>query len=865
MARRASPRARARRAHECLLAAAVALAALAPAANGQGAATNASRANGNAAAPANVNAAPAAPEAPPAPAAVPVPDVVARAEEVTTTLREIEADLASDRATSVVERELPELAREIDARLSETAPVLEARPSLDTLRDLESGWRTLTGRLPEWRRGLTSRATQLEDQLAQLGRLEETWSLTLEQARASEAPEAVSERAAATLAAIRRTRALAQRSREVVLTLQDRVSEQQQRVTDALERLSAAREATVNLLFARDSPPLWRADIRERSGGALAAQFRASIAEQLGAVREFAARNVDRIPIQVGLFLLAFALLRYSRGRVRKWAEAEPSLRPAAIIFALPVSTALVIAVFASGWLYAQIPRALSVILGAAVLFPTVRILRRLFERPLYPALNALVTFYVTDRVRELAQPLPPVARILFLVEMLGGVVFLLWVVRSARQAEGAPGRTPRAVLRVAGVAARVALVAFAVAAVANVLGYVSLSRLLGDGTLGSAYAAVVIYAAVRIVDGLVSFALRVRPLSLLGGVRRHRGLVGRRVRRLFRLLAAFLWVLATLDLFAVRAPLFDVVRRAFTAELAVGAVRISLTDVLAFGLTIWAAFLLSRFVRFILEEDVYPRVELGRGLPYAISTVLNYAILLFGFLLAIGATGVDMDRFTILASAFGVGLGFGLQNVVNNFVSGLILLFERPVKVGDVVNLGTLGGEVRRIGIRASVVRTWDRAEVIVPNGNFISEPVVNWTLTDRERGIEVVVGVAYGNDPGQVVALLTGVIHGHPKVLPEPEPHVLFEGFGDSALNFKVRGWTAEPDWVKVRSDLGIQVYAALRDAGIEIPFPQRDLHVRSVTIEQGSGVSGQGLGEGGQGTEAGDQETVDSRQSA
>jgi potassium efflux system protein len=203
--------------------------------------------------------------------------------------------------------------------------------------------------------------------------------------------------------------------------------------------------------------------------------------------------------------------------------------------------------------------------------------------------------------------------------------------------------------------------------------------------------------------------------------------------------------------------------------------------------------------------------------------------VLLVGFLLALGALGLDFTRITILAGAIGVGVGFGLQNVVNNFVSGLILLFERPIQVGDSVQMGQLLGEVRRIGIRSSTVRTFDGAEVIVPNASLVSDQVTNWTLSDRMRRIDLAVGVAYGSDPQEVVARLREAARASAGVLSEPAPQVLFVGFGDSSLDFQVRVWTARyEEWLQTRSELGIAILTALHDAGITIPFPQRDLHL-------------------------------------
>ncbi|MGH7287545.1 MAG: mechanosensitive ion channel family protein, partial [Myxococcota bacterium] len=171
-----------------------------------------------------------------------------------------------------------------------------------------------------------------------------------------------------------------------------------------------------------------------------------------------------------------------------------------------------------------------------------------------------------------------------------------------------------------------------------------------------------------------------------------------------------------------------------------------------------------------------------------------------------------------------------GLQNVVNNFVSGLILLYERPVQIGDVVEVGNVTGEVRRIGIRSSTIRTPQGADVIVPNGNLISDRVVNWTFSDRRRRIEVKVGVAYGNDPERVLTLLVGVAKGHPDVLDDPAPQAVFAGFGESSLGFELQAWCYLDNAGSTQSDLAIGVSRALDEAGIEIPFPQRELRLRS-----------------------------------
>jgi small-conductance mechanosensitive channel len=268
---------------------------------------------------------------------------------------------------------------------------------------------------------------------------------------------------------------------------------------------------------------------------------------------------------------------------------------------------------------------------------------------------------------------------------------------------------------------------------------------------------------------------------------------------------------------------------RALATELRGGALAVSLGDVLAFVLTIGAAFVLSSLIHFVLEEDVYPRLNLGRGLPNALSSLLHYALLLVGFLLALAVLGVDFTKVTILMGAFGVGIGFGLQGIVNNFVSGLVVLFERRIEVGDVVQVGQVQGRLAGLGARACTVRTWEGADVIVPNASLVSENVTNWTLSDRSRRVDVPVGVAYGTSPEKVIELMLRVARAHSLVRSQPEPMALFMGFGDSALQFELRVWAQFDRWLQVRSELSVDLYAALGEAGIEIPFPQREVRLR------------------------------------
>jgi potassium-dependent mechanosensitive channel len=308
--------------------------------------------------------------------------------------------------------------------------------------------------------------------------------------------------------------------------------------------------------------------------------------------------------------------------------------------------------------------------------------------------------------------------------------------------------------------------------------------------------------------------------LSTLSTVSRHRALLRYRTRRILQVLAGALWILVTLQGLSLREPLLDISQQFLNAQLVVGSMSTSPGDILAFGLTVGSAFLVSRFVRFLLDEDIYPRVHLKRGLSYAISNTLHYLILIVGFFVGVAALGFDMTRVTILAGAFSVGVGFGLQNIFNNFISGLILLFERPINIGDVVQIEDASGVVERIGIRASIIRTTNGSEIIMPNGKLISERLINWTLSTRQHGIELPIAVAQDADPAHVIALLERTAAAQPFINGDPPPQALVVKLGPDSIGFELQAWTDRSEqWMQIRSELAIAISSVLAREKIAI----------------------------------------------
>ena len=240
-----------------------------------------------------------------------------------------------------------------------------------------------------------------------------------------------------------------------------------------------------------------------------------------------------------------------------------------------------------------------------------------------------------------------------------------------------------------------------------------------------------------------------------------------------------------------------------------------------------------SSWLKHKLEGKWLVSAELGPSASETLVTIFGYVCFTLAVIIGLSVAGVNFSGLAIIAGALSVGIGFGLQNIVNNFVSGLILLFERPIKRGDWIIVGNTEGYVNKISVRSTIIQTFDRSDVIVPNSELISNQVTNWMLSDISGRVVVSVGVAYGSDTGLVKKLMLEVANSHPRVVTDgsvPKPKVLFMEFGDSSLNFDLRCFIRNIDYrLTTKSDLNFAIDAIFRKHGVEIPFPQRDVHVR------------------------------------
>jgi len=279
---------------------------------------------------------------------------------------------------------------------------------------------------------------------------------------------------------------------------------------------------------------------------------------------------------------------------------------------------------------------------------------------------------------------------------------------------------------------------------------------------------------------------------------------------------------------------LFNQLRSFIDATLTVGYLKLSIKGIMVAAFILYMTRLLVHIGQSLLNEKVLDKKTLEPGLKDSILTIISYLAWGLGLIFALGILGVNATSLAVIFGALSIGIGFGLQNIFNNFISGLILLFERPIQVGDVVEVAGLWAEVKKINVRATLVQTFDNASVIIPNSEFISQQVTNWSYKDKRMRRNVEVGVAYGSDIDLVQKTLFEIAEKHRKVLKYPRPDVLFIDHADSALIFRLRIWFHVDDYWTVPSQIRSDIDRRFRELAIEIAFPQRDLHIRTLPRE-------------------------------
>jgi small-conductance mechanosensitive channel len=523
--------------------------------------------------------------------------------------------------------------------------------------------------------------------------------------------------------------------------------------------------------------------------------------------------------VQLALTTLLAGFLLHKRRRVTVAAEWR-------FILLHPLATAIFVAAITCGPLYATPPALWRWFITLLAALSSAVLISGLMEDPRKKLLIHILAgvFVLTLGLQIIALPLPLYRLYLTLLSLLG-IPFLLTLAARHRKF---PGR--RNDLFILGL--RLGAVVLFCSFVAQWAGYSTLSSRLVESSLKTVFLGLFTWMTLHLAHGCFQYLLnhpllRNRQFIVMFGAELEAHL-----RKLLRAVILGYAAFYLLEIWGVFPDTGQAWQAFLQMSFTLGEKTISMYLVLLAALTLYVAIQGAWILGALLETEFFPLRSADHGVRDSILKLMHYGVITLGFLLALSLLGFELKNFVVLAGALGIGIGFGLQHIVNNFVSGLVLLFERPVKVGDMIMIEAEWCTVRKIGLRATTVETFDQSEIIVPNSDLISQKVTNWTLSSEQSRVVVQVGVAYGTDVQQVLEILTECASQHPKVLGDPPPSPLLVEFGPSAMNFELRAWVEKASHrLQVRSELLMAIDIKFRLQGVEIPFAQHDLHLRSI----------------------------------
>ncbi len=760
----------------------------------------------------------------------PIPLATLSAEQLKTheLIRDQEIWAQSD--TSVAEIK-PLFATE-KARLSTSITEMDTRrlADMDTtdLKEFRERWETAIGTMNGWAAELERTVASREKDLKHLLKEREVWNLSLENAVIQDVPHEVTRSVQSILDRVIEAEETSRRQRNEALLLLTGISEIRTDVTEHLEEISDELTRRRNNNLKAEQIPLWLAAKNPNIDRFVLNQTFNKIKRNRIEVFEYVRDQPRAVAFHVLLGLAILTLLLLIKAfPILRTGDDQQALDILSTMTRRPLATAILLSGVLTEPLHPQAPEAWLKYMTILLALALVRLLPGLLHRSLRAAPTILAGLFILHRVSITVPSGNLVNKLLLLSLTIATTTAMFWGAKALGRVRLA---SPSGWLHLAHIATGAGTVLGAFSIVLSIVGETGWAFHLSEGILTSAFSAMLLWAAVLLFRAFTIVLLNTNAARNLQMVLREGQSICSGCMKVYLWAAALAWGYYTLRGFGWLTSFLTFLHRLLHWEMEFGNITLTPMNFLYFFFAIWVSLQISKLLRFILEKDVIPRTSLPRGVPETISKAVHYTTLLGGVFIALSAIGIDGSSLALILGALGFGISFGLQNVVNNFVSGLILLFERPIRVGDKVQIGEMDGVVGEIGIRATTVHTWDGADVIVPNANLISDDIINWTFSDHKRRIEVNVGVAYGVDPETVLALLPSLATAHPEVLPNPEPVALFRGFGDSSLDFSLRCWTtaAAPN---IQSDIGISVHRALVDAGIEIPFPQQDLHLKSV----------------------------------
>ena len=765
------------------------------------------------------------------PEAIPVIDVIQKIEEENEKTKLTEKKIKPKKSVLEIDSLLPPYSVFLDEQKIKSRAFVKANPNRQKVDNLIAKWVGFHDHLNSWESTINNYEEKNAILIKTISFDEVTWDLTYQNAKEEKVPAEVLNSINNTWAAIKKNKKAIINENNYFLKLESRINKQKIIVAGVIDDLNTLKNSEVYDLFYLRHPTLWNTSFRSLEDKSGEDGGMKTISKNVAGTLSFLKNNENNFYLYflvVGLIVLLFVFLKKTYIKY-EFNEENASLQKAKdVILNHSISGSIFLSLVIANQFFKSKPMLFANILLLLILIASIPLVQPYIYNRFKKLIYFLVLFFILDSAKTYIWFTSGQYRVYLLIEALLVItVLFIFTHPYLKTRKMKIGKFGLLLIRMTPVMYLLSIVSI----VSNVLGYTNLTDLTLKITTQSAEIAVVFYGllllAFGISTGLLHYHFSIKD-SYSDAVKLKTQL---KVMQIIRFVAFVSWFIFFLKMVDLYKPIIEWLTEKLTEPYIMGSITFTIGAIVSFILILTVSYLITSFISFLIDGGSLKALKLPKGVPAAISMVIRYFIIAFGFVLALSALGMDFSKFNLMAGALGIGIGFGLQNIVSNFISGIILVFERPILVGDTVEVNNLLGTVSNIGVRASNIRTFDGAEVVVPNNNLIANDLINWTLSDNVKRIEILIGTTYSSDPNEILKVLTEVAINCKYALKSPPPKALFSEFGESSLNFRLLFWVHYEVGLQAKSDVSIDVYNKFKELGIEIPFPQRDIYIKDL----------------------------------
>ena len=761
------------------------------------------------------------------PIAIPTINIIEEIEIATEKIKDIKRRTQQKTSIKKIDSIYPTYKTLLSKKRLKAQKYITSGPNKQKVNNLLHEWNRYYDYLKSWESTSNNQLEKNSLILKDVAFDKKTWELTLEDAKNQNVPAPIIKSISAVQDDFEDVKIAIKNQNNKNLVLESKINYLLFATTDVIEKIENLKNTEAYDIFYKRHNVLWDIPFKKTNS----TQSNLEEKAYFGNISLTYLETFKKVFI---LFILLTIALHYFIKYLKKgfdkyqFSDIDSNLKTASIIYNQSKLVTVFIGLIVAKILFSNLPDLITDFIILLILLSTIPIIRPYLSGKFQHIVYVVILFFILDSAKTFIWFEAYQYRIYLLAEALLVIASIYYFTQPYRKIKTL---TKTKLSHFLVKFTPVYYVLIIVSILSNIFGYTNLSDISLKIFTQGVVLSVIFFGILKVFEASANAILHRHYNAKASFNTEEKNIVDKKIIQYVRISIFIVWLVLFLQILDQLKPILDFVSDILSEPYSIGSITLTIGSIVTFLMILIGSFLITKLISFTLDEGdkTLKFLHLPKGIPRAISVILRYLILAFGVVFAVSSLGIDLTEFNLMAGALGLGIGFGLQNVISNFVSGLILIFERPILPGDTVEVNNLMGTVNKIGVRSSKVSTFDGADVVVPNNNLVSNDLINWTLSTNLKRTEILVGVSYDSDPNEVLNILLECASDYDDIVKDPAPNALFSDFGDNSLNFRLRFWTHFSISLQAKSDISITIYNKFKEHNIEIPFPQQDVYIK------------------------------------